>query len=211
MHYDVSPYQRNACDDISVQDYVYDNGNDLYVAKYCCNSVTIFSNFSSIYSSFSINDKMALFTLFDWLTVKTIPLLVLVFLVATWWVQSHKNLPPGPWGFPLVGCFPQLVWGLYRGEQLHELATRLGYKHGKLYSMEVFGQVFIVMNDFSIMREGNINPLLSNKGHNSELEIMLFGQHRKFKRYYKLLIRLDLVVIDLDKAIEILSKLKNNL
>ena len=124
---------------------------------------------------------MALFALFDWLTIKTILLMVLVFLVATWWMQRRKNLPPGPWRFPFVGCFPQLVWWMYRGEQLHELATRLGYKHGKLYSMELLGQVFIVMNDFSIMREGNNNPLLSNKGHNSELEASLLGQHRKLK------------------------------
>ncbi|XP_072016836.1 cytochrome P450 2J2-like [Amphiura filiformis] len=116
-------------------------------------------------------------SLIDWLNVKSIVLLVLVFLMVAWWMQRPRNLPPGPWRFPIVGFFPQLLWYLYKGEELHMIVTRLGHKYGKIYSLDLFGLVVVVLNDFSIMQEGLNDPALSNKGYNNALESEIFGSH----------------------------------
>ncbi|XP_072019394.1 cytochrome P450 2U1-like [Amphiura filiformis] len=116
-------------------------------------------------------------SLIDWLNVKSIVLLVLVILMVAWWMQRPRNLPPGPWRFPIVGFFPQLLWYMYKGEELHMIVTRLGHKYGKIYSFNLFGLVVVVINDFSIMQEGLNDPALSNKGYNNALEAEIFGSH----------------------------------
>ncbi|XP_072019393.1 cytochrome P450 2J5-like [Amphiura filiformis] len=116
-------------------------------------------------------------TLIDWLNVKSIVLLVLVILMVAWWLQRPRNLPPGPWRFPIVGFFPQLMWYMYKGEELHMIVTRLGHKYGKIYSFDLFGLVVVVINDFSIMQEGLNDPALNNKGYNNTLESEIFGSY----------------------------------
>ncbi|XP_072018492.1 cytochrome P450 2U1-like [Amphiura filiformis] len=120
---------------------------------------------------------MALSGLIDWFDVKSIVLLVLVFLMVAWWMQRPRNLPPGPWRFPIVGFFPQLMWYLYKGEELHMIVTRLGHKYGKIYSFDLFGLVVVIINDFSIMQQGFNDPALSNKGYNNALEAEIFGSY----------------------------------
>ncbi|XP_072043283.1 cytochrome P450 2U1-like [Amphiura filiformis] len=127
--------------------------------------------------------------------LKSVLVLVLVFLSVVWWMQQPRNLPPGPWRLPIVGFIPQLMWSMfYKQEELHLLATRLGQKYGKIYSFDVFGLVFVVINDYSIMKEANNDPILSDKGHNNELENRLLGscyhsykhmaEYRKFDRKF---------------------------
>ncbi|XP_072018592.1 cytochrome P450 2U1-like [Amphiura filiformis] len=120
---------------------------------------------------------MAPSSLIDWLTVKSIVLLVLVFLMVARWMQRPRNLPPGPWRFPIVGFFPQLMWYLYKGEELHMIVTRLGHKYGQIYSFDLFGLVVVVINDFSIMQQGLNDPALNNKGYNNALESEIFGSY----------------------------------
>ncbi|XP_072035611.1 vitamin D 25-hydroxylase-like [Amphiura filiformis] len=110
--------------------------------------------------------------------LNSVLVLVLVFLSVAWWMQQPRNLPPGPWRLPIVGFVPQLMWSMfYKQEELHVFATRLEQKYGKIYSFDVFGLVFVVINDYSIMKEANNDPILSDKGHNNELENGLFGSH----------------------------------
>ncbi|XP_072035945.1 cytochrome P450 2J4-like [Amphiura filiformis] len=112
----------------------------------------------------------------DIVNVKSVLVLGLSFLLVAWWKQRPRNLPPGPWRLPIIGFVPQLMWSMfYKQEEMHLLATRLGQKYGKIYSFDLFGLVFVVINDFSIMKEGNNNPLLSDKGHNNELEKRMLG------------------------------------
>ncbi|XP_072035375.1 cytochrome P450 2U1-like [Amphiura filiformis] len=120
---------------------------------------------------------MTLSSLIDWLNVKSIILLVLVFLMVAWWLQRSRNLPPGPWRFPILGFFPQLMWYMYKGEELHMILTRLGHKYGKIYSFNLFGLVVVVINDFFIMQEGLNDPALNNKGYNNFLQSQLMGSH----------------------------------
>ncbi|XP_072035941.1 cytochrome P450 2U1-like [Amphiura filiformis] len=120
---------------------------------------------------------MTLGSLIDWLNVKSIVFLLLVFTMVGWWIQRSRNLPPGPWGFPILGFFPQLMWYMYKGEELHMILTRLGHKYGKIYSFNLFGLVVVVINDFSILQEGLNNPALNNKGYNNFLQSELMGSH----------------------------------
>ncbi|XP_072035376.1 cytochrome P450 2U1-like [Amphiura filiformis] len=112
----------------------------------------------------------------DLVNVKSFLVLVLVFLLVVWWMQQPRNLPPGPWRFPIIGFGPQLMWSMvYKKEEMHLLATRLGQKYGKICSFDIFGLVFVVINDFGIIKESNNNPLHTNKGHNNELEHKMVG------------------------------------
>ncbi|XP_072019395.1 cytochrome P450 2U1-like [Amphiura filiformis] len=120
---------------------------------------------------------MALSGLIDWFDIKTTVLLVLVFLMVAWWMQRPRNLPPGPWRFPIVGFFPQMMWYMYKGEELHMIVKRLGQKYGKIYSFDLFGLIFVAINDFSIMQEGLNDPALNNKGYNNALQSELLGSH----------------------------------
>ncbi|XP_072047972.1 cytochrome P450 2U1-like [Amphiura filiformis] len=120
--------------------------------------------FSSLIESLSIMPIMLL-------------VLVLIFITVAWWLQIPRNLPPGPCGFPILGFFPQLMWYMYKGEELHTILTRLGNKYGKIYSFNLFGLVVVVINDFSIMQEGLNDPALNNKGYNNFLQSELMGSH----------------------------------
>ena len=122
---------------------------------------------------------MALATFIQGLDIRSVLLLVFVFFVAVYWIQRPRNLPPGPWRFPIVGWLPQLMWYMYKGEEMHLLATRLAEKYGKIYSFDLFGLVFVVMNDFATVREGNNDRALQNKGYNNELEERILGSYRK--------------------------------
>ena len=117
----------------------------------------------------------------DLVNLKSILLLLFVFLLATWWVQKPRNLPPGPWCFPFIGFVPQLIWYLgYKKVEIHHLATRLGRKYGDICSFDIFGHVVVVIKDFATIREAFNNPALSDKGFNNEFEEKMFGRHCEY-------------------------------
>ncbi len=124
---------------------------------------------------------MALVSFIDWLDITSVLLLVFAFFVVFYWLQRPRNLPPGPWRFPIVGWLPQLMWYMYKGEEMHLLATRLAEKYGKIYSFDLFGLVFVVLNDFATVREGNYDRALQNKGYNNTLAEALFGSNCKWQ------------------------------
>ncbi|XP_072036216.1 cytochrome P450 2U1-like [Amphiura filiformis] len=112
----------------------------------------------------------------DLVNVKSVLVFVLVFLLVVWWMQQPRNFPPGPWRFPIIGFLPQLMWSMvYKKEELHMLATRLGQKYGNICSFDLFGLVFVVLNDFDVIKEASNNPLNCNKGHNNEFEYKAYG------------------------------------
>ena len=117
--------------------------------------------------------------LFDFFSIQNVLFLLLGLLAVSWSMKRPSNFPPGPWRFPIAGFSPQLVWYMYKGKELHLLALRLAREYGNLYSFDLFGYVFVVMNEFSVIEEGSNNPLLRNKGHNNDVEKKLFGKHRK--------------------------------
>ncbi|XP_072048804.1 cytochrome P450 2U1-like [Amphiura filiformis] len=126
----------------------------------------------------------------DLVNLKSVLVLVLLFLLVVWWIQQPRNLPPGPWRFPIIGFVPQMIWStFFKREELHMLATRLGQIYGKICSFDLFGMVFVVINDYDVMKEASNNPVHSDKGHNNEFERTLFGSvfhsHKHMAEYRK--------------------------
>ena len=66
---------------------------------------------------------------------------------------------------------------------MHLIATRLAEKYGKIYSFDLFGLVFVVMNDFATVREGNNDRALQNKGYNNAIEEAVLGSYCKWQNY----------------------------
>ena len=86
--------------------------------------------------------------------IRTIIVCVLVFLIISWWVRQPKNLPPGPWGWPILGSLPNLGIALYRsGLEPHHFLAELTKRYGKIYSFYLGGQLVVILNDIESIRE----------------------------------------------------------
>ena len=54
---------------------------------------------------------------------------------AAWRIYNYpRNLPPGPWGLPIVGAVHQI------GPKFYEDFTRLGKQYGDIYSICLLGK-----------------------------------------------------------------------
>ncbi|XP_072050914.1 cytochrome P450 2J4-like [Amphiura filiformis] len=96
--------------------------------------------------------------------IQTVLLCVTAFVILWWWLQKPKNLPPGPWGWPLVGYIPNLVVALYRtGLDPPQLFAKMSTKYGPVFSMRIGGKLIVVLNKHSIIKEAFHNPHISNR------------------------------------------------
>ncbi len=112
---------------------------------------------------------------------KAILLFLVLILLISWLIQQPGNLPPGPWRFPVIGFLPQLAWYMgYKKREMHQIATLLCRKYGQICSFDVFGHVFVVINDFSAIKEAFNNPAISDKGFNNEFEEKMFGSYCEY-------------------------------
>lgn len=57
-------------------------------------------------------------------------------LLAVFWFRRGKDLPPGPAGFPVIGCLPRLD-----PKNPHLTFTKLSKEYGGIYSLQL-GSVF---------------------------------------------------------------------
>ncbi|XP_013408665.1 cytochrome P450 2U1-like [Lingula anatina] len=73
---------------------------------------------------------------------------MVIFMIFQTYRRKHrKNLPPGPWGLPILGCLP------YLGRNAHLVLTRWAKTYGDVYSVR-FGTVpVVVLNGFGVIRE----------------------------------------------------------
>lgn len=62
-------------------------------------------------------------------------------------LKEASSLPPGPWGFPVLGCLPFLKGDLH----LHLLD--LTKKYGSLISTRLGSQLIIVLSDYKMIRD----------------------------------------------------------
>ncbi|GBM61724.1 Cytochrome P450 2C38 [Araneus ventricosus] len=77
-------------------------------------------------------------------------ILVVTFLLLDWW-RKNSNLPPGPWGVPILGYYPFL-------KETHLDFTRLSKKYGKVFSFRtVGGRLIVVLNGHKAIKEVLIN------------------------------------------------------
>ena len=49
-------------------------------------------------------------------------------------LNRPRGLPPGPWGWPVIGAITEL------SDQMHEDCVRLGKKYGDVFSFYTFGE-----------------------------------------------------------------------
>ncbi|XP_072050917.1 cytochrome P450 2J4-like [Amphiura filiformis] len=96
--------------------------------------------------------------------------------ILLWWLQKPKNLPPGPWGWPLVGYLPNFVVALYRtGLYPHQLFAKMSKKYGPVLSMRIGGKLVVVLNKHSIIKEAFHNPHISNRPNSETFDELGLG------------------------------------
>ena len=92
-------------------------------------------------------------------------LCVLAFIVVSWCLRRrYTHLPPGPWGLPIIGCLPYLAMESYRaGLPPAQVLNKIGEKYGKVFSMNIAGQLFVVLNDYKSVKNGFHDSRLSDR------------------------------------------------
>ncbi|XP_037936336.1 cytochrome P450 18a1 [Teleopsis dalmanni] len=58
-----------------------------------------------------------------------------------------RKLPPGPWGFPVIGYL------LFMGNEKHTRFMELAKQYGSLFSTRLGNQLTVVMSDYKMIRE----------------------------------------------------------
>ncbi|XP_038066319.1 cytochrome P450 2J6-like [Patiria miniata] len=99
----------------------------------------------------------------DFLDVRTVLLGVFLLLVLRWLLGRPKNLPPGPWGFPLLGSVPAMVWCMLRGLEFHHQFEKYAAKYGPIFRIKIFNKTVVVLNDYALVKEAFQHPQLSNR------------------------------------------------
>ncbi|XP_078583131.1 cytochrome P450 1A1-like [Branchiostoma floridae x Branchiostoma japonicum] len=75
-------------------------------------------------------------------------LLVLVAaVVASSLRQNTPSLPPGPWGFPVVGIFPAL------GSRPHHAFSRMAEKYGDVFRVKFGSRTVIILNGIDMVKD----------------------------------------------------------
>ncbi|KAK9068008.1 hypothetical protein SSX86_012119 [Deinandra increscens subsp. villosa] len=62
------------------------------------------------------------------------------------WTFSTPNLPPGPYGLPVVGYLPFL------GYNLHERFTEMAQRYGPIFSMRLGSKLHVVVNSMDLVK-----------------------------------------------------------
>ena len=83
-------------------------------------------------------------------TARNLALYAALLLVARYAYNrlKHRNLPPGPWGLPLVGANFRLG---YRNPAAAML--ELSRRYGRIFSMRFGPQLVVVLNDVELAKE----------------------------------------------------------
>ncbi|XP_071959870.1 cytochrome P450 2U1-like [Antedon mediterranea] len=73
-----------------------------------------------------------------------------VVLVTVRYINSPKNLPPGPWGFPIIGVAPRL------GKEAYRTFASWAKDYGSIFTIRIAGLNVVVLNDFEVAKEAFI-------------------------------------------------------
>ena len=79
-----------------------------------------------------------------WLTV------LLLAAVAVWYLNSAKNLPPGPFSLPIVGS---LVTYTITAESMHLVFEKMARKYGPVSSLQFGGRPTVLLNTAASIKE----------------------------------------------------------
>ena len=80
------------------------------------------------------------------MNVATLLIFVLVFFLS-WKLFSWRNLPPGPWGYPIVGALASY--------DFRNISTfrNLWKKYGDLYTLSFGSNPFVMVNGYDTLKE----------------------------------------------------------
>lgn len=88
----------------------------------------------------------------------TFVLSTFVFILFIYWLikrflDRHDvyNIPPGPYGLPIVGYLPFL------GQQPHKVLSQLGKKYGNVFSIQMGAHLGVVLNDWKAIKSALID------------------------------------------------------
>ncbi|XP_038061047.1 cytochrome P450 2J6-like isoform X2 [Patiria miniata] len=99
------------------------------------------------------------------ISTTTALIFVSVFLLVFWILRRHlstRNLPPGPWAWPLLGNLPNLIAA--GGGEAHEIFLRLSKKYGPVLRLDmVGGKRIIVLHGYEAISKAFSNPLLNDR------------------------------------------------
>ncbi|XP_030837085.1 cytochrome P450 2J6-like [Strongylocentrotus purpuratus] len=70
----------------------------------------------------------------------------LMFLIFVWFVRRPRNLPPGPWSWPVIGY-------RFRSGPLHEAYMDMAKKYGPIFSLRRGPFLVVVLNDIATIKQ----------------------------------------------------------
>lgn len=111
-------------------------------------------------------------------TNATTVLLLLVFLLVVWyWILAPRNLPPGPIGWPLLGCIPNLGWMKHRtGLESHEIFMQFSKRYGDVVSLYMGQRLVVVLNSYASIKEAFNNPALLGRPQSAILDDVVIAR-----------------------------------
>ena len=117
-------------------------------------------------------------------------LLLVVLLVISYWIRAPRNLPPGPIGWPLLGCIPNLGLMKHRtGLESHEIFSQFSKRYGDVFSLYMGQRLVVVLNSYAAIKEAFNNPALLGRPQSAILDdvviargtIMFVNAYNKYK------------------------------
>ncbi len=121
---------------------------------------------------------MAVITsLINSLDFTTALLFLLIFLAALYWIQTPRNLPPGPIGWPFLGCLPNLTWiKITAGLGIHEVFSQYGARYGDVCSLYLGQRLVVVLNSNRAIKEAFQNPGLQDRPQSAVLDDVVIAR-----------------------------------
>lgn len=80
-------------------------------------------------------------------------LFILIFTIVShfatqhWFDPKRKNLPPGPWGIPILGYLPFMPADY--GDKIEQLRQ----KYGRIFSMRLGNKDVVIISDFDVIKK----------------------------------------------------------
>ncbi|XP_077997852.1 cytochrome P450 2J4-like [Glandiceps talaboti] len=133
---------------------------------------------------------MQLTELIQWLDLRTALLAVITFLIAFWLFDfsrtRNRNLPPGPWGLPVLG-------NLFAVASATPFRTfrDMAAKYGDVFTLRIGSQLVVVLNSYDTIRKALVDraddfvgrpPIFSKIGTIDNGIVLSNGSVWKFKR-----------------------------
>lgn len=111
-------------------------------------------------------------------------LLFLILFVLGYWIfkklKEWQELPPGPWGLPVVGYLPFL-----NPRQPHKTLTDLSKRYGPIYGIQMGNIYAVILSNHKLIREAFAKENFSGRAPLFLTHGIMKG-NGKYTKYFKL-------------------------